>query len=488
MIFGMDPERPAKAGRATHYLLCILVLVAWPTHSAGAQEVRQPEWNKFDAETLQHYQALLRLDTSSPPGRETQAVEYLSNVLKKEGIAVEIYASEPDRANLVARIKGNGRKRPLLIMGHTDVVTVDPTKWTHPPFGAVRDGGYIYGRGTIDDKDNLVASLMVMLTLKRQNVLLDRDVIFVAESGEEGGSNVGASFLTSAHLPTIDAEYCFAEGGSVRIEGGQARFAAIQTLEKHARTVEFTARGASGHASVPLDSNAIAHLSAALAAVTAWQAPIRLNATTRAYFERLASLSAPESATRYRAVLSPGGKDATEALSFFLKNEPGHASMLHTSVSPTVLSSGYRVNVIPSEATATLDVRMLPDEDPDAFLQVLRTVVNDPAVVVSYGARVEKPRAATGGGPDSDVFKILETGVTKHYSVPTIPQMSTAGTDMSFLRAKGIQCFGIGPATDVEDVAKGYGAHSDQERLRETELYRFVHFNWDIVIDTAKAK
>ena len=203
--------------------LTTLVLAAWLPHSAAAQEARQPNWTQFDVETLRHYQALLQLDTSSPPGRETQAVEYLSSVLKKEGIAVEIYAFEPDRANLVARIKGNGRKRPLLIMGHTDVVTVDPKKWSHPPFGAVRDGGYIYGRGTIDDKDNRVASLMVMLTLKRQNVPLDRDVIFVAESGEEGGSNVGASFLTSAHLPAIDAEYCFAEGGNVRIEGGHTR-------------------------------------------------------------------------------------------------------------------------------------------------------------------------------------------------------------------------------------------------------------------------
>ncbi len=140
----------------------------------------------IEAETLEHFQALLRLDTSNPPGNEARAVDYLKAVLDTAGIPNQVFATDPTRPNLVARLKGNGRKRPILIMGHTDVVTVDPKKWTHPPFGAAREGGYVYGRGAVDDKDNLVASLMLMLMLDRAKVALDRDVIFLAEAGEEG--------------------------------------------------------------------------------------------------------------------------------------------------------------------------------------------------------------------------------------------------------------------------------------------------------------
>src|SRR5687768_4392960 len=161
-------------------ITCTALVILWLTSLTGAQA---PTGTAAEAETLQHFQALLRIDTSSPPGNETRAVEYLKQVFEKEGIPYQVFAKDPARANIVARLKGNGKKRPILILGHTDVVTVDPGKWTHPPFGAVRDGGYVYGRGTVDDKDNLVAGVMLMLNLKRNNVPLDRDVILLAESG-----------------------------------------------------------------------------------------------------------------------------------------------------------------------------------------------------------------------------------------------------------------------------------------------------------------
>ena len=187
----------------------------------ATQRTAQPDWDRLDAETLQHFQELVRFDTSDPPGGEAPAVAYLKAVLDKEGIPVEVFALEANRPNLVARLKGSGKKRPLLILGHTDVVNVDPKKWTHPPFGAVRDGGYIYGRGTVDDKDNVVASLMSMVMLKRLNVVLDRDVIFLAEAGEEGSTRVGIRFMTEQHFASIDAEYCLAEGGGVSRSGGR---------------------------------------------------------------------------------------------------------------------------------------------------------------------------------------------------------------------------------------------------------------------------
>jgi acetylornithine deacetylase/succinyl-diaminopimelate desuccinylase-like protein len=463
----------------------LMVLLAVVT--ATAQTPRPTDSAKLDEETLRHFQALIRMDTADPPGNEQPAAEYLKKVLEAEGIPVEIHALEPQRPNVVARLKGSGRKRPLLIMGHTDVVNVDPKKWTHPPFGATRDGGYIYGRGTVDDKDNVVAGLMVMLMLKRQNVALDRDVIFLAEAGEEGSTRIGIQYMVGQHFPRIDAEYCLAEGGSVSRAAGQVRFAAVQTLEKIPRAIELTARGISGHGSVPLKSNAVVHLAAAVAKVAAWKPQIRLNDTTRAYFKRLASISSPADAKRYLDVIGADSAAASAADDYFLDREPRHASMLRTSVSPNIIQAGYRINVIPSEAKASLDVRTHPDENLDAFLAEMKKVIDDPAVEASWAARDVRPPSGTAR-LDSDAFKAIEANVTKHYQTMTLPTMSTGATDMAYLRAKGIQCFGIGPVTDIEDGPKGFGAHSDQERIPEQELYRFVRFHYDIVSDLARAK
>ena len=170
---------------------------------------------------MEHFQAVLRFDTSDPPGNERPAAEYLKQVLEREGIATKVFELEPNRLNVVARLKGSGKKRPLLLMGHTDTVNVDPAKWTFPPFSATRNGGYVYGRGTVDDKDNVTAALMTMLLLKRSGVALDRDVIFLAEAGEEGTTRVGIQFMVQQHFSEIDAEYCLAEGGSVLRAGGR---------------------------------------------------------------------------------------------------------------------------------------------------------------------------------------------------------------------------------------------------------------------------
>ena len=271
--------------------------------AAQPRPVPRPNWPALEHETLEHFQAILKLDTSNPPGNETSVVNYLASVLTREGIPFQTFALDPERANLVARIRGNGRRRPLLIMGHTDVVTVEPSKWTFPPFGAVRDGGYIYARGALDDKPHVVAGLMTLLMLKRLDVPLDRDVIFLAESGEEGTTRVGIDFMTEQHFDAIDAEYRLAEGGGVRREGGRVRYASIGTMEKTPRTLELVARGPSSHGSVPTTGNAVAKLARAVAALESWQPPIRLNETTREYFSRLALISPVEEATRFKALL-----------------------------------------------------------------------------------------------------------------------------------------------------------------------------------------
>ena len=466
--------------------LCAFLLIA-TTRPAVAQTPRQPDWPRIEVETMQHFQTLLRFDTSDPPGNEKPAADYLKQVFEREGIPVEIVALEPNRPNVIARLKGNGSKRPLLIMAHTDVVNTDPTKWTHPPFSATRAGGYVYGRGAVDDKDNVVAGLMMMLMLKRLNVALDRDVIFLAEAGEEGATRVGIQLMTSAHLPKIDAEFCLAEGGNVTRVGGTVKYATVQTLEKIPRGIELTATGPAGHGSVPLAGNAIVHLSAAVAKVGASRAPIKLNETTRAYFQRLATISAPADAARYRAVIGADAAKAAAADDELYRLEPRHSSMLRTSVSPNVIAGGYRSNVIPSEAKATLDVRMVPGEDTTALLASLRRIINDPAVTVAFSGNASRPETGIQR-LDSEAFKAIEAAVTKHYAAITLPTMSTGATDMAFLRARGMQCYGIGPAIDFEDGPKGFGAHSDQERILETELHRFVRFKWDVVDQLARAR
>jgi acetylornithine deacetylase/succinyl-diaminopimelate desuccinylase-like protein len=468
------------------WLVLLIVCTAVSSPSGQSTSI---DWAAAETETLRHFQALVRMDTSDPPGGEKPAADYVKDVLEREGIAVEVFAVDANRPNVVARIKGSGRKRPLLIMGHTDVVNVDPKKWTHPPFAADRVGGYVYGRGTVDDKDNLTAALMVMLMLKRTGMPLDRDVIFLAEAGEEGATQIGIEYVIDKHFSAIDAEYCYAEGGGVSRERGAVRFASVQTVEKIPNGIDLIARGPAGHGSVPLMTNAIAHLSKAVTAVTEWQPPIELNDTTAAYFSRLAQISTPEQARHYRAVLSGDAQAVAAADTWLRQNEPRHASMLRTSVSPNIIQGGYRNNVIPSEAKVTLDVRMLPDENPDAFLAQIKKVVNDQAVEAVFNGwpatNTGKPRNGGESSIKSEAFTIVESAVTKHYQTTTLPTMSTGASDMAFLREKGMQCYGIGPATDIEDGPKGFGAHSDQERILEAELHRFVRFHWDIVVNLA---
>jgi acetylornithine deacetylase/succinyl-diaminopimelate desuccinylase-like protein len=451
----------------------------------AAEPAAPIDWNAVDEETMRHFQALLRFDTSDPPGNELPAVEYLKRVLEAEGIATKMFSVEPHRPNLVARLKGSGAKRPLLIMGHTDVVNVDPKKWKHPPFSATREAGYVYGRGTVDDKDNVTAALMTMLLLKRSKVPLDRDVIFLAEAGEEGNVRFGIEFMVREHMAEIDAEFCIAEGGSVVRTGGKAQYGSVQTTEKIPARMKLVAHGVAGHGSVPLRSNAVVHLARAIANIADWQTPMRLNDTTRAFFERLASISTPEDAARFRAILR--GDESGSAQEYFAEHAPRLHSTLRTSISPNMISGGYRVNVIPSEVEATLDVRALPDEDLPRFMDQLRQVINDPAIEV-----VRAPGHTRPGAPPSrlntEAFEIIEAAIKRHYGVITLPTMGTGATDMAYLRANGVECFGIGPMIDSEDGPKGFGAHSDQERILEEALYKFVRFNWDIVVDLAAKK
>jgi acetylornithine deacetylase/succinyl-diaminopimelate desuccinylase-like protein len=444
-----------------------------------------PDWPKVNGEALRHFQALVQIDSTDPPGNETRVVDYVRKVLEAEGIPVTVVAKEPARANLIARLKGNGSKRPLLIMGHTDTVQVDPTKWTLPPFSATRQGGYVYGRGTLDDKSDLLATMMTMLLLKRSKIQLDRDVIFVAEAGEEAATGPGIEYLVNEHWNDIEAEFCLAEAGGVRRSNGQPVYATVETTEKQPKGARLISKGPAGHGSRPLRSSAVVHLARAVEKIAMWDPPMRLNDTTRYYFEKLATFSGPEDAARYRGLVDP--QKAPAIREYMAEHNPLAYSMLHSSISPNIIRGGYQVNVIPSEAEATLDIRALPDENMPAFFDLMRQVINDPSVEIVPNTNNQRPGAAPSR-LDGDGFRAVEAAYRKIYGVMTLPMMQTGATDMAFLRAKGMQCYGVGAMVDEEDAPLGFGPHSDQERILEEALYKHAQFFWEAVTALAARK
>ncbi len=459
---------------------CLLALLTVPL---AAQSI---DWTSVNAEALRHLQDLVRIDSST--GHETRVAEYVKKVFDAEGIPSTIVSRDAERANLIARIKGNGSKKPLLIMGHSDTVKVDPDKWKIAgPFSGAIVGDYIYGRGVIDDKSDLFAAMMTTVLLKRTGMKLDRDVIFVTEAGEEGSSGFGIGYLVNDHWNEIEAEACLAEAGGVVRRNGKAAFARIETTEKVPRGAKLVATGISGHGSRPMRTNAILHLSEAVTKVALWDPPMRFNDTTRTYFEKLAQISPPEQAQRFRDLFDPAKSAAVRE--YFAVHDPSTYSMLHTSISPNIIQGGFQSNVIPSEATATLDIRALPDENMPQFFDMMRKVINDPAVEVVPTSRggserpIPPPSSIT-----SETYHQLEAAFEKVYHVPVLPLMQTGATDMAQLRARGVQCYGIGAMTDEEDGPKGFGPHSDQERLLEESAYKHLQLWWNAVTSIAGAK
>lgn len=466
------------------YPVRMLIFFALALAAAAAA---QPgvDWNRIHPEILEHYTNLLRIDTTNPPGNETKAVDYIKRVLDREGISYQVFALEADRANLVARIRGNGTRKPLIVMGHTDTVGVQREKWTVDPFAAIRKGAFIYGRGANDDKDNLTASLMTVILLKRMKTALDRDVIFIAEAGEEGNSAVGINFLVDRHWDAIGAEYALAEGGSMGARDGRVRYVEVTTTEKVPRTTRLVAHGTAGHGSRPRMDNAVVHLAAAVAKAGAWETPMRLNDTTRAYFERLATISSAEEAERYNNIANPAR--SAEIQRYFAQHEIGHYSILRTSVVPTIMRIGFRQNVIPSEGEAILDIRALPDEDMEKFYGELRRVIGDPSIEIVPASDAARP-AAPPSRIDTEMFRALETVTRQMFpGAIVLPSMLTGATDMAQLRARGVQAYGIGPM--VEEAEKEIGAaHTDDERLAESSLYKLVEFQFRAVLEAAAHK
>jgi len=243
------------------FLACYLLFAA----AASGQDKYAVDWHKLEPEILAKFTELLKIDTSNPPGNESRAANAVKAMLQREGIPSKLFALEPARANLVARIRGNGGKRPILLMGHTDVVGVQRERWSVDPFAAINRNGIIYGRGARDNRPHVIAGVMILSLLKRMNIHLDRDVIFLAEAGEEGTTRFGIDYMIKEHWPEIDAEYALAEGGAVVEAAGRPRYMLISTTEKTPQRTRLVAHGPPGHASRPDEGNAVVHLAEAVA-------------------------------------------------------------------------------------------------------------------------------------------------------------------------------------------------------------------------------
>jgi acetylornithine deacetylase/succinyl-diaminopimelate desuccinylase-like protein len=443
------------------HLLVAMTAVLVP-NAARAQE---PDWTAAQQETITHLQAMIRMNTTNPPGNEIGVARYIDSTLKAEGIETHLFEPAPGRAALVARIRGNGSKQPVILMGHMDVVGVEHDKWSVDPFAAVIKDGYLYGRGAIDDKGMLSANLETMLLLKR-NVIdkgasLSRDVIFVANSDEEAGGDWGMGWLIKNHPELVKAEFALNEGGRTRIVQGKPLYLAVQNTEKVSHVVDVVASGAGGHASVPLKDNAIFRLGRALAKIGEHREPLDVQPTTREFFLELSKVWPERSQRQAMADVASRAPARQQRGAKVLASIPVFDAVLRNGISATIVGGGIRSNVIPVEAKATLNIRTLPGASLDSVIARLRRLVNDPKVSFNV---VERSDDAPASDFTSPMFTaIAEATRAVDPKMVVVPYLSTGATDSARLRQLGMQAYGILPfPMDQNDEDR---MHGNDERV-----------------------
>jgi acetylornithine deacetylase/succinyl-diaminopimelate desuccinylase-like protein len=417
-------------------------------------------------ETATILKDLVRIDTQDPPGNESKVALYIAGLFKREGIPCEILETVPGRASIVARLKGSGAKRPVLLLAHEDVVPVDRAHWTFDPFAAEVKDGTLFGRGASDDKGHLAAHIETMLQLHRSGRRFSRDIIFLSEASEEASSEAGMHTIVDRYWEKIACEFAINEGGAAEVKDGKIAYFGVATGEKLPRAVRLVAKGKSGHASVPVLDNPITHLAQAVARLGTWETPMRLNDTTREFFSRLASISPPDQAALFRSLDDPASQRTLH------EKMPQFYSMLHTTVVPTVLKGGFKVNVIPPEAEALIDIRALPDENIKAFYAEMTKIIDDPSVTLVPPDLTNLMPEAPTSSLHTAMFAALTSAQQK--LIPgaiTIPVMTTGATDSSFLRGKGVDAYGLRIPRTFED---NEGVHGNDERieLKYVDLYQ----------------
>jgi acetylornithine deacetylase/succinyl-diaminopimelate desuccinylase-like protein len=426
--------------------------------------------------TLTHLVALIGINTTNsqrpdpnsarPNGNELQTALWLDAQLHGvDGVETHVLDAGDGRANFIARLRAvDPSERPVLIMGHMDVVGADPAMWDTPPYEATLKDGYVYGRGAIDCKGPLAVELTAFLALSKRRAQLKRDVVFLATAAEEGGPEIGIARVLAEHRELLgDPEFALNEGGRVRMDGAAVRSVNIQTTEKVSYNVRVTATGPGGHGSVPLRDNANAALARAVARVHDWKAPVRLNETTALFFERQALIESDpllRAAMESLALAEPGSDDF-DRVTDVLSSSSLYNAVLRSGQSLTLLEGGFRSNVIPSTSSATFNVRVLPGDDIDALVEEMNRVGAEPAVVFERSGPVK-------GSPDASpvdtrLFQAMDEAARAMVpGIVVIPFMSTGATDGAALREVGIPTYGILPIPMlIEDELR---MHGDNER------------------------
>jgi acetylornithine deacetylase/succinyl-diaminopimelate desuccinylase-like protein len=415
--------------------------------------------------TLKLIQELVRIDTTNPPGNETRAAQFVQNYLGKFGIPSQIIESAPTRGNLIARLKAEGNKKPLMLLAHLDVVPADPAEWSHPPFEATVADGYLYGRGVMDMKGQAALMINTFIQLKLQQIPLAGDVLLVLVADEENGGKLGAEFLLKQHWPEIESGLVINEG-SIALKRGELHLYPIQVAEKGVAWLKLTATGSSGHGAMPIENNATLKLIHALNKISERPEPIQKTAIVEEMLDRLAEhFSFPMSfllrhffdfPIRQLLPLFAGSKIQSDRI---------FNALLRDTVVPTVLQAGSKTNVIPAEAVAEVDGRILPGEKPEDFLEKINNRINDPAIRIDWIHKSE----ATDSDFHTPEFAALEAAIREADPEAIVfPFISPGGTDMRFFRENGILAYGIIPfMIEMEDIA---GLHGKNERIPVAEI------------------
>ena len=458
--------------------IAVAALVAVMPSVARAQRTSAPDWNALQAEATQLLRDYLRINTTNPPGNELAAARFLQGVLQREGIEAQVLDTAElgaGRANLYARLKGNGSKKAIALVQHLDVVPADPKHWTVDPFSGALQDGYVWGRGALDMKGQGIVQLVTLLAIKRSGLPLTRDLVFIGNADEELGS-IGAKVFVRRHADLLrDVEYVITEGGGAPVRDGKLMYYGVGVSEKRTFWQRLTATGIPGHGSRPTSTNPVVHLVAALDKLSRYQTEVHLTPTVARYFTAIASTYQGQERTwmsdAAAALRDPAGRT-------WLLSDPDRNALLRNTITPTVLSGSNKTNVIPAEAYAEVDIRLLPDQDAAQVLAGLERVVGDTTIAWSPLAT---PNPPLDNPVDTDLFRAIERASTeRNPGVPVTPLMSTGGTDRPHYRSLGIVTYGLSPfRVAVEESRRG--VHGNDERVSVANLGFGVHYLYDIL-------
>ena len=435
-------------------------------------------WQEAGEETITRLRALLRLDTRNPPGNEVRAAEYLHTLFETEGISGEIVGPGKDRGTFIARLKGDGSAPPLLLMSHIDVVAVEPEQWTHDPFSGDIADGFIYGRGALDMKHMVTMEAMTMLLLKRAAVELKRDVIFMAAADEECGGHEGAGWVVKHRPELIRAEYALNEGGGSGFVIAGRRYYPVQTAEKGTVRFRIRTQGRPGHGSVPHNENAILKLAAILAKFAPDLLPVHFTNTMRGYIAGIAATQPPDIAQALQAVLADetNADAAVDRLPLEEALKQRIHAMLRNTVTPTILKAGSQINVIPSEAEASVDGRNLPGWTPEMFLEELRSVLGNEAEIALLN-----PSPPLEADLQSPLFNTIKDVLKERDPEATaVPFLLTGGTDAKHVTKLGTKVYGFAPGLYAGE-GEARRVHSHDERVSVRSLQWGVRVLYEVV-------